>query len=218
MKEIEISQGYITIVDDEDYELINRHKWKILRSRKRVYAAREVGKTKVRGKWETMLLHRFLTKAKKGEYVDHINGNTLDNRKENLRIASNSQNLGNRGKQKDNTSGYKGVVKFSGKGGYAVGLTRDFKRYVFFSISTTKFEASGMSLEDLAKIYDRAAVHFYGEFANINFPELRDQYVEDNKNIYYSTYSVHLTPHYKKWGKNKYEGEIINGKVVPHYE
>ena len=60
-------------------------------------------------------LHRFVLKAKKGENVDHINGNKLDNRKENLRKCTRSQNFANRKKYTNNTSGYKGVSKHGNK-------------------------------------------------------------------------------------------------------
>lgn len=70
-------------MDDEDYEKISKWKWSYHHSG---YV--------VRGKPQ-ISLHRFLTKAKKGKFVDHINGNKLDNRKENLRFATNRQNQQN---------------------------------------------------------------------------------------------------------------------------
>lgn len=56
------------------------------------------------------MLHRFLLDAPKGIQVDHKNGDTLDNRRENLRLATHSQNMMNRKLQKNNTSGVCGVT------------------------------------------------------------------------------------------------------------
>lgn len=180
-KEIPISRGkYITIVDDEDFDKVASHKWKMLKSRSRVYAAREIGG---KGKWKTLLLHRFLMSAQEGDYVDHINNNTLDNRKENLRLTSNSMNLGNRGKQANNTSGYKGVHKCHN--GFAVRIRKD--DYVYRLSNMVKDPIEG------AKIYDRAALHFYGEFAYLNFPEDKDQYLTDNLSIDYSNVMCNLS-------------------------
>lgn len=80
MKKIRISQGKKVIVDDEDYERVSEWKWSFHHSG---YV--------VRGKPQ-ISLHRFVMNAPKGVFVDHINRNRLDNRKENLRLATNRQN------------------------------------------------------------------------------------------------------------------------------
>lgn len=91
---------------------------------------------------------------------DHKNGNGLDNRRANLRIATTSQNLANRGKTRRNTSGYKGVMWFK----------RKRKWYA-------RIRVSGKSVHlgyfddpiDAAKAYDDAALKHFGEFAKTNF-------------------------------------------------
>lgn len=94
------SSGHKFVVDEEDFEKLNCFKWHILQGKDgHLYANNgKVG-----------LMHRFITSTKKGMVVDHINGNGLDNRKENLRVCTVTQNQGNSKIRKDNKSGYKGV-------------------------------------------------------------------------------------------------------------
>ncbi len=100
---ITLTQGKKAIVDDEDYEWLSKHKWNFHR-----YPKRRDGK-------EGLLMHRAIMKPPDGYEVDHINRNTLDNRRSNLRIVSRKQNADNRGMFKNNTSGVKGVSIHKGK-------------------------------------------------------------------------------------------------------
>lgn len=103
MKYIELTQGKKAIVDDEDFECLNKFKWRYLNG----YAVRTVTISKGVRKPEWM--HRVINKTPKEFLTDHINHNKLDNRKKNLRAVSASLNLLNRGVRKDNKSGYTGV-------------------------------------------------------------------------------------------------------------
>ena len=99
-------------------------------------------------------LHRELLNAPKGVDVDHINGNTLDNRIANLRLASRSENCRNQGKRRNNTSGFKGVSKHGTK----------WQAY----ISTPKgrlFLGTFDTPEDANEAYQAAARKYHGEFA-----------------------------------------------------
>jgi hypothetical protein len=99
VKEIILSKGKgIVLVDDEDYEWLSRYKWRLHSDG---YAIRNHNKTTVR-------MHREIMGFPDGE-IDHINRNKLDNRKENLRTVTSSQNKMNRPKQRNNTSGINGV-------------------------------------------------------------------------------------------------------------
>ena len=102
-KQIKMSTGKIVLVDDEDFEELNQYKWCCMDG----YAARKSSR-KVPGR-PVIVMHRVIMNAPKGMMVDHINHNKLDNRKENLRICTNSENQRNRGVPRNSTSGYKGV-------------------------------------------------------------------------------------------------------------
>lgn len=143
--------GIITyIIDDEDYDKIKNYRWN---------ANYDNHKNSFRIKTASGLrLHRIIMNAKNGEYVDHIDGNILNNRKSNLRICTLAEN--NRNKSKSNkkmTSKYKGVTFQSGK--YRVRI-----RY------NNKYLSIGMfDTQDKAAIaYNIAALKYYGEFAKLN--------------------------------------------------
>jgi len=111
VRTIPLTKGKVAIVDDADYERINQWKWCASWRRKRnvFYAVRH---EKVNGRQITILMHREVMGLGPGRkiQVDHIDPpSTLDNRRSNLRLATNSQNMLNRGRQGNNKSGYKGV-------------------------------------------------------------------------------------------------------------
>lgn len=91
------------IVDGEDSWRLERFDWHI---GSHGYACR---REKIDGKWAVMLLHREIMACDEGRVIDHINGNVLDNRKENLRQCSMAENLRNRKTHKNNRSGLKGI-------------------------------------------------------------------------------------------------------------
>jgi hypothetical protein len=102
---IPLTQGYSTVVDDEDARLADL-KWFSLRyDNGRVYAVRN--KT-----WPTrglLRMHRLITSAPATLEVDHLNGDTLDNRRSNLRVVTRAQNAQNLATRKNSRSGYRGV-------------------------------------------------------------------------------------------------------------
>ncbi len=113
------------------------------------------------GKSTTQRMSRVLMKAKKGECVDHINHNTLDNRKENLRLCTQSQNSMNRRLRKDNASGFKGVS-----------WHKIIKKWVVYIRVDGSNKNLGYydALEKAVHVYDAAAKEHQGEFALLNFP------------------------------------------------
>ena len=109
-------------------------------------------------------MHRFIIGAPKGVLVDHKNGDGLDNRRENLRFCSASQNQMNRGKTVRNKTGFKGVFWGS-----------NHRWQAQISCCGIKFHlGSWTDPEDAAAIYDIAAQQFHGKFARLNFPERAD--------------------------------------------
>jgi hypothetical protein len=105
MKTIKLTQGLEAMVDDEDYEELSKYKWYSSISDGRCYAMRNI--TKKQGKQDHLLMHKEIAKTPKGMYTDHIDGNTLNNIKSNLRIVTNRQNGQNRHENK--SSKYVGV-------------------------------------------------------------------------------------------------------------
>lgn len=106
MASIFTSSGLEILVDDSDHEELSKFSWCIAGDG---YAGRSEW---TNGRWISVSMHRILMDLKPGDKrkVDHINGNRLDNRRGNLRICTDAQNQRNRGKNKNNTSGFKGVT------------------------------------------------------------------------------------------------------------
>jgi hypothetical protein len=102
-KLISLSKGKYVLVDDDDFEWLNQYKWYFHRSG---YATRGY---RINKAVKMVLMHREILKPPQYLETDHINGNKLDNRRINLRIATTQQNQFNRGNPINNTSGYKGV-------------------------------------------------------------------------------------------------------------
>ena len=101
-KIISLTQGYIAIVDDDDFEKVSKHKWCVKKTSHNVYAKRYSNS-------KTIDMHHVIIERKEGFVVDHINGDGLDNRKENLRLCTHSENMKNIKMRKDNLSGVRGV-------------------------------------------------------------------------------------------------------------
>ena len=153
----------VAIVDDEDYEkvveAVGRGKW---------YAHDNGGaKDYAMNGCRDKSIHRVVMDAPKGMDVDHINGDPLDNRKQNLRICTRAQNSQNKKLRCDSKSGFKGVYqRTSGRFESYIGDPNSpstNKR----SIRLGKFN----SAEEAARAYDAKAKELYGEFAYLNFPD-----------------------------------------------
>ena len=101
MKKIELKHGEIVLVDDKDFEELNRYKWCLNSGG---YATRR------KDYHTSVLMHRFIKNTPAGMETDHINGNKLDNRRDNLRNVTHSRNQLHSRLPNTNTSGVKGVV------------------------------------------------------------------------------------------------------------
>jgi len=110
VKRLPLTKGKEAVVDDTDYRFANRWKWTL---HTKGYAYRRVRQD---DKQTVVWLHRVIAERAgigigiKGRYIDHSDRNPLNCRRSNLRAATNSQNLANRGKNRNNTSGRKGVT------------------------------------------------------------------------------------------------------------
>lgn len=117
MKQIPLTKGQFAIVDDEDFEELSKHKWYAQRGGPFYYAARRNWKT-----GELLLMHRVVMQTPKGMVCDHINHNTLDNRKHNLRNCLHKENLLNTYAHKDNSLGIK-CISLTSSNTYCVRLS-----------------------------------------------------------------------------------------------
>lgn len=110
MKEIKLTQGKVALVSDEDFEAISQYRWHVVCRTGHYYAEHTYGKWPLQR--QLKMYHVVADRMRlnfKNKEVDHINSNGLDNRRANLRAASKSENQRNRGKNSNNTTGYKGV-------------------------------------------------------------------------------------------------------------
>lgn len=163
-KEILLSRGLVALVDDEDYEELNQYKWSAIKGRSTNYASRGVYFSN--NKQKHIYMHRQilgLTDPKIN--TDHINHNGLDNRRENLRPATNQQNHWNSLPKK----GYKGVHNINFR--WTSSIKHDGK-LIHLGIFGTPEEA--------AKAYNEKAIEYFGEYANPNVVSKR---YHTNRNI-----------------------------------
>jgi len=159
MKEIPLTQGQVALVDDEDYEELNNHKWLAgWYAGTNSYRAQRSSSRK-KSKRTVISMSRAIMNAQSGQEVDHRNHNTLDNRRENLRICTHSENQRNKSPQKHG-SNYKGVTWCKAAYKWRAQIRLD-SRLHFLGYFSDEIEA--------AHVYDSAARKLFGEFAYTNF-------------------------------------------------
>lgn len=162
MRKIQLKHGEIILVNDKDYEKLNKWAWHL---NSKGYVSRTkfiLGLKSKNGKrtGRKIFMHREIMEAKKGQIIDHINGNPLDNRRENLRLCKDqSQNIANGKLRRNNTTGYKGVYFHKKSHLYQVYITVMYK-HIFIGSFKTAVDAS--------KAYNKAARKHFGEFALLN--------------------------------------------------
>lgn len=159
MKEIKLSAGKVTIVDDEDYALLSKYKWTYNPSGTGyAYTTKRQNGNKI----QHILMHRFLMKPEKGKIVDHKNGNGLDNRRENLRVCSQTENHRNQRPQvkEGKYSKYKGVSWDKHRRKWITYITLPYRKFKCLGRYENEVDA--------AKAYNKAAINFFGEFARLN--------------------------------------------------
>lgn len=134
--------------DHEAFTHVGTHGYRVGQINSRVYLAHRVIMAIVRGTWDF-------------SYIDHSNGDRLDNRLVNLRLATNGQNIANSRSRGGASSRYLGVARHTQNGNWMASITKDGVQ-TYLGVFGTEEEA--------AIAYDRAANVMHGEFARLNFP------------------------------------------------
>jgi hypothetical protein len=170
VKTIELTQGKVALVDDEDFEVLNQVKWYAFRDRlgRLFYARRSILTGKVSPKCRALLMHRLIMPVTPGMEVDHIDGDGLNNQKSNLRICTHSENMRNQGVRPGGLSRYKGMYV---ERRYAITSYRG-KIVVDGKQSLSKRMNSP---EEAALWYDYMALKHFGEFAKLNFDNRNEE-------------------------------------------
>lgn len=148
------------LIDEKDYAEVSKIKWSMTPG-KYNYAT---GNIKEGGRWKTNVkMHRLILKPEQHELVDHINGDGLNNRRENLRICDRSQNAMNSTLPVNSTSGYKGVTRLPR-------LKKNGLQWMAQINCRGKHKTVGYfrTPKEAAQAYDKAAMELHGEFARLN--------------------------------------------------
>jgi len=158
MKEIQLTQDKVAIVDDENFEWLSHWKWTFSERKNNGYAIRR--KHRRYAKAIYIYMHRLIMNAEQGEEVDHINRDGLDNRKENLRFCSHGQNGMNQGLQtRIKSSKFKGVTHPKGRKSWCAQLNYKGK-HIYLGSYKLETEA--------ALAYNKKAKEVFGKFAKLN--------------------------------------------------
>lgn len=153
--EIELAGGHVTLIDSGDYARVSAHPWHALRD---VDGEPRYARTSMKtepGRHRTVLLHRFILGLDGAEFVDHINGDGLDNRRCNLRVATARENAAN--SRAKGRSGLNGVRRYAR--GYLASIAPNGMEICLGTYRTA---------EEAGAVYNAAALIAYREFARLN--------------------------------------------------
>lgn len=161
--QIPMRNGGFALINEEDVALVLPYRWYA-----RIGAANSLTQYAVstfripggKGKRGGIYMHRLIMSAAPGTRIDHANRNGLDNRRENLRFCTQSQNVTNRIYKSNKSSGFRGVQFNKNNNKYRVWVTVKGK-HIHGGYYRDPAEA--------ARVYDKMALEIFGEFAVLNF-------------------------------------------------
>lgn len=159
VKQIPLTRGMAALVDDADFDELSRFKWHAVPSGNSFAATR--------GQWDGhrilhVFMHRQIMQAEPDRWVDHKDGNALNNQRDNLRFATRRQNRANSRRNTTKTVPFKGVFFHKRINRYGAQLWRAGKSYWLGYFSDP---------EEAARAYDAKVREMDGDFACVNFPE-----------------------------------------------
>jgi hypothetical protein len=160
VKELPLTQGYVAIVDDEDYEDVSRYKWCANRHPQQPGYVRAQRCFRSNGRKTVVRLHRYILNAQPGQEVDHIDRNPLNCQRSNLRFVTRRENMVNQGMRRTNTTGFRGIQRRGNRW-----------RANIKSQDRSRFLGSFDTPEEAALAYDLAAIEVHGPYCCLNFPE-----------------------------------------------
>lgn len=147
------------LIDPDDAERVLLHKWSYTRGADPLGPRYANAELFVNGRRKFIKLHRYIMNAPDGVLVDHINGDTLDNRKSNLRFVTDAQNVYNARKRKFGHSRFKGVSRVKGSPRWRAFICEN-RRQIHLGMFDNEMDA--------ARAYDVAAKQRWGEYASLN--------------------------------------------------
>ncbi|MBK7366197.1 MAG: hypothetical protein IPI97_14865 [Nitrosomonas sp.] len=161
MKQIPLTRGQSAIVDDHWFDYLNQWKWHAQWNEytKSFYACRKVKKENSWKEQKVLFMHNVVANTPAGMLCDHIHHNTLDNREDELRNVTKSQNCINKRIQKSNTSGVVGVFRRKERGTYKAKLTFEGR---------TVLNKTFKTLDEAVQAREFAEKKYFGEYANQN--------------------------------------------------
>ena len=152
MREIPLTRGMVAFVDDEDYKYLSQWNW---------YYSGGYAKARVGNPRKVIAMHRLLLNANRGDIVDHVNRNKLDNQKSNLRKSDCVGNSRNRSKYNMQTSStFKGVFYDKKKSKYTGRITIEKGKTLYLGHYVLE--------TDVAFYYNQHAIQYFGEYAVLN--------------------------------------------------
>lgn len=163
MKQIQLTQGKVALVDDEDFEWLNQWKWTPVDNKKTSYARRAFSVFEGRQTFKTISMHRAIMKVSDPKiFIDHKDHNGLNNQRSNLRICSHSENNANKLPQQNRHSKYMGVGIVNKNKPNSNWKATICKNGIDHHLGVFKTE------EEAALAYNEASKRIHGEFGYIN--------------------------------------------------
>lgn len=160
---IPLGDDLFALVDDDDFAWLSEYSWSATQEDPKRNTRYAHTICRIDGKRVQVLMHRLIAGAKRGQLVDHWNGEGLDNQRRNLRKCTHTENMRNRRVSRTNKLGLKGVYADRGR----------FRAIIM--IRKRQLNLGGFDNPSYAaRAYDRAATEHFGEFARLNFSPERD--------------------------------------------